>query len=233
MDLLNNNFLTKLKHREKKGNLIFLALLMLVFTTSCGLNNVKKTIYSASELPSDKVLVVGRVLFDPPMTEESQSLEGQEIYRYLMMFVCDEKLTPLKEENEIFSRLAKHYRIEGYLDDTFYAVSEPEAFYIEAGVMYKNIYTSSCGYKCTQINYEYLSFPGSFHINIKPGDRAVYIGTIIYQRDNFYNVKRIIIRDDYDKEMPKFRRYFGNMKLRKALIREPAEDAILKIGAPY
>ena len=218
---------------KKNSMTVLFFLSCAVALSSCNGIAKRDNVYSAGGVPDDKVIIVGRVEFDPPMTNKSQKLLSNEEYRNLITFICDEVLQPIYEDNIRPNSLVFEGSIEALHGEPFYALSDRVPFYFIAGLLYKNIYETSCGYRCIKVNYEYLLFPGSFHINIKPGDKAVYIGTIVYERDNFFTVKRVIIRDDYDKEMPKFRRTFGNIKLRKDLIREPAVDAVFSIGAPY
>lgn len=48
-------------------------------------------------------------------------------------------------------------------------------------------------------------FRGGFQVALKPGDRAVYIGTVRYHRDEFFEVTRVTVADDYREASAEFR----------------------------
>jgi molybdopterin synthase catalytic subunit len=56
-------------------------------------------------------------------------------------------------------------------------------------------------------------------VSLKPGDRAVYIGTVRYHRNEFWEITKVAIVDDYDRANADFRKKFGaKTPLRKALL---------------
>jgi hypothetical protein len=62
-------------------------------------------------------------------------------------------------------------------------------------------------------------FPGGLKISLKPGDKAVYVGTVQYHRNEFFVVTKVAIVDDYDRANAEFKKKFGTkFPLRKALL---------------
>jgi hypothetical protein len=185
-------------------------------------------------LKTNETVVVGKIVFDPPMPLNKQVLTdiGSDVYRNMMWFICKDELKKPEDKNLWPISPEFEGKIEASMGETFFVASPNKPFYIIAGLIYMEIYSVSNG-RSTTTYYNSAIFPGSFLIDIKPGDKAVYIGTIKYHRDNFYNLTRVEIIDEYDHEMAQFRRRFGTMKLRKALIRQPREDAVFKLGRPY
>lgn len=60
--------------------------------------------------------------------------------------------------------------------------------------------------------------PGHLRVDLRPGDSAVYIGTIQYFRDEFFEITRLVIKDDYERARAGFTKKFGNrVALRRAL----------------
>jgi hypothetical protein len=101
-------------------------------------------------------------------------------------------------------------RIEATLEQTFFVRSSDRPFYILGGMLWLEFgnYGSNKAY-----------FPGGLRVALKPGDKAVYIGTVRYQRDEFWNFKKISIVDDYERANAEFRKQFGaRTALRKALL---------------
>lgn len=64
-------------------------------------------------------------------------------------------------------------------------------------------------------------FPGGLKATIRPRDKAVYIGTIRYYRDEFFDVSKVRIKDDYTHAKAEFKKKFGKKySLRKALLKK-------------
>lgn len=216
-----------------KKSILFLLLIAFVMTSCAGLSSRPKA-RSASDLGQNQTIIVGKIVFDPPLTPESQDLNfGYDAFRYQIYMICGTKLREIVNEAALPGSGDLNGSIEAVQDETFYTINRNVPIYMIAGIFYKGIYVQSCGYQCTRVLYDPVGLPASFYIDIKPADKAVYIGTIKYTRDNFWNVTRIQILDEYDKELPAFRIKFKGIKLTKALIREPGKDAVLKIGSPY
>ncbi|NIQ08977.1 MAG: hypothetical protein GWO08_03185, partial [Gammaproteobacteria bacterium] len=63
--------------------------------------------------------------------------------------------------------------------------------------------------------------PTWFKIDINQGEKAVYIGKIIYKRDDFNSITSLKLVDDYKNAARQFKKKFGNKyKLKKSLIRK-------------
>lgn len=59
---------------------------------------------------------------------------------------------------------------------------------------------------------------GAFKVDIRPGDKAVHIGTVQYFRDEFFDTTKVVVKDNYAKANAEFRQKFGQQfTLRKAL----------------
>jgi len=62
-------------------------------------------------------------------------------------------------------------------------------------------------------------FPGGLKASIKAGDKAVYIGTVQYHRNEFFDISKVSIVDDYERANTEFKKRFGTKyTLRKALL---------------
>lgn len=66
--------------------------------------------------------------------------------------------------------------------------------------------------------YDPIYMPVSFVLDVKLGDKAVYIGTIKFTRDYFYNVKKVEVIDEYSGVLPEFiKKYGSDIRLKKAI----------------
>ena len=101
-------------------------------------------------------------------------------------------------------------RIDAPFGEEFIVRSPNEPFYVIAGMMILTM-----GRSGTDNAY----FPGGLKANIRPGDKAVYIGTIRYHRDEFFEITDAEIVDEYDRVKAEFEELLGNtFPLRKALL---------------
>jgi hypothetical protein len=162
----------------------------------------------ASELGAGEAIVVGRVELVPPLMPEEQQLGGLGSGRYenRLYLLADERYRVLTKAPGIgdFSG-----RIEALTGRTFFARSSARPFFILAGVLFLN--TGSYSSKAY--------FPGGFRVPLQPGDRAVYVGTLQYHRNEFFEITKAVVVDDYERAAAEFRKKFGaKIPLRKALL---------------
>ena len=164
---------------------------------------------SLSALGSDEVVVVGKVELVPALRKGEQKIRGMVVGNfentvYLMM---DEKLRPLPQDPRIADYAG---RIEAKFGSTFFVRSKAAPSYILGGILFLEIGGQS---------QEKIYFPGGFQVAAKPGDRAVYVGTLRYQRDEFFEFQRITVVDEYKEASAEFQARFGSgQALRKALM---------------
>jgi hypothetical protein len=101
-------------------------------------------------------------------------------------------------------------RIEAILGKNFFVRSDNKPFYILGGMMYLDL-------GGREMNRAY--FPGGLKVSLKPGDKAVYVGTVQYHRNEFFEITKATIVDDYDRANAEFKKKFGaKYPLRKALL---------------
>jgi hypothetical protein len=183
-----------------------LALSTLCFAAFAG---ARKPIKNFKKLGANETVVVGRVELVPPLHEHDQRLRGPMSGRYAnkMFMMVDDKHRELIEEPSFGDFKG---RIDATFGQEFMVRSRNEPFYIIAGMMYLSL-----GYGMPDQAY----FPGGLKADIRPGDKAVYIGTIRYHRNEFFEVTDAEIVDDYERVNAEFKMQFGEQHpLRKALL---------------
>mgnify|MGYP001434112348 FL=1 len=100
-------------------------------------------------------------------------------------------------------------RIEAKLGDHFFVSSGNSPFYILGGVVFLD----------AGPGMNRARFPGGLKVSLNPGDRAVYIGTLRYHRDEFFEITRVAVVDEYGAAQAEFTKKFGaGVPLRKALM---------------
>jgi hypothetical protein len=163
-----------------------------------------------SQLGDGETVVVGRVELVPPLRKEEQRLKGigsSGRYENKIYLLADRQYRVLTKEP---GRADFAGRIEATFGKSFFVRSGAGPFFILGGVLYLDIGGS-------ELNKAY--FPGGLKVSIQPGDKAVYVGTLQYHRNEFFQVTKVVVVDDYEQASTEFRKKFGTkVPLRKALL---------------
>jgi hypothetical protein len=152
----------------------------------------------------------------PPLRKGEQKIRGMVVgdFENRMYLMMDEKLRPLPQDPRIADYAG---RIEALIGSNFFVRSNNAPFYVLGGVLFLEI-----GGDGMQRVY----CPGGFQVAAKPGDRAVYIGTLRYHRDEFFEITRVTVVDDYREASAEFASKFGSREvLRKALMTRTKKPA--------
>lgn len=171
----------------------------------CVVPPAREPVASLESLREGNTLVVGRVELVPALRKDEQKIQALNSGSLVnkMFLIADERDRELQDEPQLADFAG---RIEAPLGENFFVRSPSKPFYILGGLVY-----------LTDSNRAY--FPGGAKVGIVPGDRAVYVGTIQYHRDEFFNITKVVIVDDYARANAEFRAKFGaRYALRKALL---------------
>ena len=164
---------------------------------------------SIDALGRDEVVLVGKVELVPALRKHEQKIRGNVIgdFENRMYLVMDEKLRPLPDDLRVADYAG---RIEALMGSTFFVRSKAEPAYVLGGVVFLDMGGN---------NQQKAYFPGGFQVAVKPGDRALYVGTLRYHRDEFFEIQRITVVDEYREASAEFAAKFGKgQTLRKALL---------------
>jgi hypothetical protein len=167
---------------------------------------------SWKDVDQGELLLVGKVELDPPLHEKEQGFGGlqvMDVKNKVFLLLGEE---PRKEEAE--PSMADYAgRLEASLGKTFFVRRERGPFWVRDVFVILDANANRRVY-----------FPGNLKVDARPGDKAVYVGTIRYKRDEFFNVLGASVSDDYEAAEGAFRKHFGSkVALRKALARAPAK----------
>jgi len=183
--------------------------LLLLGALSACVGAAREPVDSLSGLGGDETLVVGRIEIVPPLRKDEQKLKGLGTGNF---------------ENKVFLLTGEHYRvlteepvmadyagrIEAILGKNFFVRSNSKPFFILGGMMYLDL-------GGREMNRAY--FPGGLKVTLKPGDKAVYVGAVQYHRNEFFEITKATIVDDYDRTNAEFKKKFGTKTpLHKALL---------------
>lgn len=188
-----------------------LPVVLIVLGAACtlALAGARKPVSSFAKVGNTEAVVVGRVELVPPLHEHDQRIKGIGTGRFKnkMFLMVDKEYRELTEEP---GRRDFKGRIDASFGEEFIVRSSNEPFFIIAGMIYLSL-----GDGPPDPAY----FPGGFKVEIDHDDKAVYIGTIRYHRNDFFEVERVEIADDYERVKAEFEREFGKEHpLRKSLL---------------
>ena len=184
------------------------AMLLLGVLGAC-VGPAREPLDSFSGLNGGETVVVGRIELVPPLRKNEQKLKGLGTgsFENKIILIADQQNRALTQEPGMADYAG---RIEAILGKNFFVRSDSKPFYILGGMMYLDL-------GGREMNRAY--FPGGLKVSIKPGDKAVYVGTVQYHRNEFFEITRAAIVDDYDRANAEFKRKFGaKYPLRKALL---------------
>ncbi len=194
-----------------------IAVLSITFT-NCSAQETRQAIDKLSDLGKNEVILVGRIVVDPPFAPDEQVLGHRVLvywYKNIIALGVYKKKPPAgKYDFDQFGEDKMKYMFFTKLNKTFFLKGDNRSFYIVGGsIVMKYIDSGNTTYITTQ------AYPARFKVNIQSSDKAVYIGTLVYTRNDFGDVKKVRLKDEYKKAKKEFRKKFGrSLKLRKSLL---------------
>jgi hypothetical protein len=166
-------------------------------------------VHNAESIGSGETIVVGRVELVPPLRKGEQRLTaiGTGSYENLMLLLTGERDRPLPADPKIADYAD---RIEAPLGGHFFVRTRSASFYILGGIVFLDSAMNRA------------RFPGGLRVALKEGDRAVYIGTLRYHRNEFFDITDVQVVDEYTAANAEYAKRFGNgVPLSKALMALP------------
>jgi hypothetical protein len=166
---------------------------------------------SADGVGSGETIIVGRVELVPPLRKGEQRLTamGTGSYQNLMLLLTGERDRPLPADPKIADYAD---RIEAPLGGHFFVRTRSAPFYIHGGIVFLDMGSTMNSAR----------FPGGLRVALREGDRAVYIGTLRYHRNEFFDITDVQVVDEYAAANAEYMKKFGNgVPLTKALMTLP------------
>lgn len=167
----------------------------------------------------DTVVVVGRIELVPPLKPGEQDLKMGTIDPLDMKSAYTGRailwLAPTPKRQE---RTADAFNPP--LEQTyFFRIPRATRYVVHGSVLTYHRVTVVSRRSVEQSTNE-IVIPGPIEFDIKPSDRAMYVGTLRLHRDEFNEVTKAELIDDYARALADFRKKFGaDAALRKALAR--------------
>lgn len=153
-----------------------------------------------SQVGQREVIVVGRVELVPPLKPGEQDIK---------------LMGPYNDENQYFFFInSKRVEIPDTVEKTPYEdilqAKFGETFYVKNPQRPAHFTVMFVYMTLTRQMQERIWLPGNFVVEPQPGDRAVYMGTIRYHRNEFFDIEKVELVDEYDRERRAFQEKFGS-----------------------
>lgn len=175
----------------------------------------RRPVTTLSDVGSDQAILVGRIELDPPLKEGEQVVTGpfNKSAKNQIIFVTDDHPRTFSGDLSTSDYMKS---VVAPLGATYYVAVPRKPLFLLRGLFYVS-WTSN--------RWEKAWFPGGYRVDIRPEDRAVYMGTVRYTRNEFMDIKKVEIIDDYSRDAAQFRKRFGSgVGLQKRLA-TPVKDA--------
>jgi hypothetical protein len=186
-----------------------LGMVLLAVAAGCA-PAARAPIDSVDSLGGEEMVLVGRIELVPPLRKGEQRIRGLVVgdFENRMFLITDEKPRPLPRDIKLADYSG---RIEAPLGSTFFVRSRSAPFHLLGGVLFLDFGGDT---------QQRAHFPGGMQVAARPGDRAVYIGTLRYHRDEFFEISRVVVVDEYAQASAEYAKKFGTRyPLRKVLLK--------------
>ena len=188
-----------MKSSIRKGVSLVLLLSMAMFLSGCA---YKRTLDDISAVnPSNEVIFVGRIEIDPKIEKEDVTLKrvigGGDLYRTFVMHTGED----ISETGNYTSDMAHSAMV--YTDEDFYlSFDRNEVFKMFGGYFY----TEMTGGSTSTV---FFHIRDGMEARYSKNANAVYIGTIRFKRDEFFNLKDVnFSQDGFEAAQKRFQKKF-------------------------
>lgn len=192
-------------------------LLALAAVALAGCVSVSEDLNSFAEVGADAVMVVGKIEIVPRIKPEEQSFKALDPFNTkrhhigrAILFMAD------KPQFQEYTDTA----LNPPLEQTYFLKLPRSKRYMVKGSVTMAFALRAVSARQSVADHTELMLPAPLQLDIRPGDRAIYVGTLRLHRDEFHEVTKAEVRDEYAKAAAEYRAKFpGAPPPRKALLR--------------
>jgi hypothetical protein len=186
---------------------------------AAGCVSVSEGVDSLKEVEADSVLVVGKIEIVPPIKPEEQSYKATDPFNAKRHFIG--RAVMFMSDKPKYAEHTGH-ALNPPLEQTYFVKVPRSQRYMVKGSVTMSFAMRVVSRRQAVSEQTELLFPAPAELDIRPSDKAIYIGTLRLHRDEFHEVTRAEVRDDFAAANAEFKKKFGaGASLRKALMRKP------------
>jgi len=180
------------------GKILLLSLLLsLTACVSPGIQSVK----SSSELGSDEIILVGKIRLVPKYDPSEQDLPtlmfNKDMVKDKLFVAIDSEHKPL-DDYATFSGI-----------DKVASVDFNKTFMIAAKRTQPLIFSGAFFMISAERSADFYQLPGGLKFNYGKKDKAIYIGTIEFHRNDYDEITRVSLIDEYKEANKVFKKIHG------------------------
>lgn len=185
---------------------------------AAGCVTVSEGVGGWGEIGADAVLLVGKIEIVPRVRPEEQTFRaGVDVFNTrrhhigrAILFMSDQPRYQERTGDALNPPLEATY---------FLTVPRSRRFMVKGSVTME-LAARAVTARQSVMDHTELLLPGPIEFDIRPADRAIYVGTLRLYRDEFHEVTRAEVLDHFGAAHADFTRKFGpGRPLRKALLR--------------
>jgi hypothetical protein len=158
-----------------------------------------------------RVIVVGKFELVPPMPEIEKTTRRASYYntsKYINKVYFSATPQAVEHVDESMGSGQWKNTLNATFGETYFKQTDARTTHLNAGVFYVD---------ATSLTKAWL--PGGFSFTPPDNAKAVYIGTVRYTRDDFYNISKVQVVDEYKDTKREFEKRFGKaVRLENALL---------------
>lgn len=192
--------------------------LALVALAVAGCGTVYTEPKSSRELTPDTVVIVGRIELVPPLRTGEQDLKMGTFDPMDTKGALTNRAVLYLSNSPSMRREPTMEALNPELEKTFFFGVPKDKRYMVHGMVLMQHRVTAVSRRQVSTESNELLIPAPLEFDIRPGDRAIYIGTWRLHRDEFNEVTKAQLLDQYSVAATEFRKRFGReIPLRKAL----------------
>lgn len=162
-------------------------------------------------LNNTELFVVGKVELVPPLKPEEQDLKtagSGRLKNRIYVFLSDRFI----DMQNLGMTGGKHAALVD-LNKTFTAKRRASApLYYSGGMVWMQSAATYSGFmnRRTTVQTDHLYLPSQYTFAVEPKDKAIYIGTWRYHRNEFNQIKKVEYIDEYAQALRDYRQFVGD-----------------------
>jgi hypothetical protein len=171
---------------------------------------------TSSQPVAGKVILVGKFILNPPLEKvEKESgkkkgfLQVHDPADYMNTIFFSVTPQPAEKLDRTMMSAQWKNTLHATFGETYFKQADAGKSYLNAGMTYVDA-----------VNMDKAWLPGFMSFSPPAQAKAVYIGTVRYTRDDFWNITKVQVIDEYKSARAEFAKRFGkSIRLDKALLR--------------
>jgi hypothetical protein len=192
-------------------------LVAIIALVAAGCVSVSEDVGNVRDVGADAVMLVGKIEIRPPIKPEEQKYQaGWDVLNTKRHFI-GRAILFTSDKPDYQERTGN--ALNPPLEDTYFIQLPKAQRYVVKGSVTMSLVSRGASAR-SGFDQTELTFPTPIEFDVRPGDKAIYVGTLRLHRDEFHEVTKAEIIDQYSGATADFRKRFPDQPLpRKALLK--------------